>query len=314
MMLERELEVRALRRSSPEVLVVELVGADGRALPAWEPGAHVELSLGDARIRHYSLCGDPADTESWTIAVLLDENGRGGSRWIHENFAVGVRVRCRAVRNTFALPSSRRYLFVAGGIGITPILPMLQLAHERRADWSLVHCIRDEGRFPESASLDRWGGRVHRHVSVEHGRVDVAALVTRTPPGTVVVCCGPSSLTAALRGACETAGREVVFESFGGSRADAACERGASFVVELARSGMSIEVGPDQSVLEALELAGCSVASSCREGYCGTCETVVLEGDVEHRDSALTAEEQDESEVMMVCVSRSRGARLVLSL
>ncbi|MDX2377663.1 PDR/VanB family oxidoreductase [Microbacterium sp. LRZ72] len=316
-----QLRVRDVSRPVPNVLVAELEAADGRMLPAWEPGAHVELDLGGPLLRHYSLCGDPVDQTVWRIAVLLRPDGTGGSRRVHEQFTPGHTVDCRAVRNRMPMTDVPRLLFLAGGIGITPILPMVRAAEARGIAWRLVYTGREEGTMFGLAELvDSFGDRVLPHFSGLSGRVDVERVLKEMPTVDAIVCCGPGSLMQSAREAADRRGIVCVTEAFDATapphEADVATDSGeeGTFVVTLAQDGRDVAVAPNQTVLSALEEAGVAVASSCREGYCGTCETVVVEGSVDHRDSVLTPEEHADTDLMMVCVSRCNGARLVLDL
>ncbi|MFE3591690.1 PDR/VanB family oxidoreductase [Streptomyces niveus] len=230
--------------SADEVLALTLARPDAGPLPVWRPGAHVELLLGDGMLRHYSLCGDPADRLSWRIAVLRVPDGRGGSAYVHDKLHAGVPVRVRGPRENFAFRPAGRCLFVAGGIGITPLLPMLTAVEDRCRAWPA-------------------------------GVLQVERFQAAEPPSS----------------AAESA-----------------------FDVVLSRSDLTLRVPPGRSVLEVARAAGVPALSSCAEGICGTCETEVLEGEPDHRDSVLSPEERESGETMMICVSRARGARLVLDL
>ncbi len=290
------------------VVRLSLRRVDGGDLPAWEPGAHVDVVLDDL-VRQYSLCSDPADRTTWQIAVQREEGGRGGSRRAHA-LAVGAAVRVVGPRNHFPLVPAARYLFVAGGIGITPILPMVRRAIADGTPWRLVYGGRSRSTMAFHDELLALGDRVALHPRDRVGLPDLAALFAEpdfAAPGTAVYCCGPEGLLAAVES--HRAGPSLHVERFS---ALPAAEAGA-FEVELAASGRTLPVPADRSVLDVLEEAGVPVLWSCREGTCGTCETGVLAGVPEHRDTVLTEEERQVGDVLMVCVSRSTG-RLVLDL
>ncbi|NUU26213.1 MAG: oxidoreductase [Streptomycetaceae bacterium] len=289
--------------------------AAGRPLPAWTPGAHIDLVLPNGLTRQYSLCGDPDDSSAWQIAVLREPNGRGGSAYVHDKLTAGTPITTRGPRNNFALEKAASYLFVAGGIGITPILPMLRAAHAAGADWQLLYGGRTRASMAfrdELTALGTDNGRVRICPEDETGLLDInGALETEARH---VYCCGPEGLLAAVEHHC-TARPDVSLhvERFK-PREDFADAQSTAFEVHLRQSARTIVVPPETSILEAVEAAGVMVLSSCREGTCGTCETDVLEGTPEHRDSLLTEQDRAANETMLICVSRSRGPRLVLDL
>jgi ferredoxin-NADP reductase len=299
------------RRDAAEgVVELTLTAADGGSLPAWSPGAHIDLRLAEGLVRQYSLCGDPADRSVLRVAVLREPGGRGGSRRVHDELADGDRVRIRGPRNHFALVDAPRYLFIAGGIGITPIVPMVAAAHARGADWRLVYGGRSRTSMAFRDELrQRYGDRVSVRPQDESGLLDLDGLLAREPGDTAIYCCGPEPLLLAV----EQRRPGVHVERFAPVTRENSGEDTA-FEVELANSCATLTVPPGKSVLEVIEGAGIPVLSSCREGTCGTCETPVLDGVVEHRDSLLTEEERAADDTMMICVSRARGARLVLDL
>ncbi|GIG29222.1 PDR/VanB family oxidoreductase [Cellulomonas marina] len=303
------------------VVLLDLARADGLPLPGWVPGAHVDLVLGtgsDALERQYSLCGVPG-APVWQVAVLLEPGGRGGSVRAHA-LAVGDALVVRGPRNLFAYDASDwatsgPVLFVAGGIGITPLLPMVRSAAAAGHDWRLVHAGRSRRTLAFSAALaDEHPDRVRLHVGDEGDRLDVAALLAATDPAATVYCCGPARLMEAVEAASATrrAG-SLHLERFVPRDVGEPVLAGP-FEVELELSGLTLTVPPERSVLDVVEEAGVLVLSSCREGTCGTCETPVLEGEVDHRDSVLTADERADGRAMMICVSRAACPRLVLEL
>jgi ferredoxin-NADP reductase len=271
----------------------------------------VDLRLAPGLVRQYSLCGDPADRRRWEVAVLREPDGRGGSRHVHERLAPGARLDVDGPRNHFELAGSPAYLFVAGGIGITPILPMISAAEAAGARWRLLYGGRKRTSMAFLDRLAGYGDRVSVRPQDTGGLLDLSVL-DRPRPGTLVYCCGPEPLLAAVEARCggwpPGALRVERFTSgdLSGPERD--------FDVVLAGSGRTVRVPAGVSILKAVEEAGVPVLSSCREGTCGTCETGVLDGEPEHRDAVLTEAERAAGDVMMICVSRCRGERLTLEL
>jgi ferredoxin-NADP reductase len=286
------------------VVALDLRSADDRRLPAWSPGAHVDVHLSPGLTRQYSLCGDPADSSVWRIAVRRDDTGRGGSRHVHDKLSEQDLIEVSEPRNHFPLRPAPRYLFLAGGIGITPIRPMLAAAE---APWELHYAGRTAAAMPFHDEL----AADPRVTLYPFGRFDLDALLSRHPPGTLVYCCGPSGMLQAVEESCSRwPGRTLHLERF------AAAPAGPSeaFEVELARTGRTLAVPAGSSILDVVEAAGVPILSSCREGTCGTCETTVLSGAVDHRDTLLSPAEQAANDTLFPCVSRAAGSRLVLDL
>ncbi|WP_425508187.1 PDR/VanB family oxidoreductase [Streptomyces bathyalis] len=314
---EQVLTLTVTRREVLADAVVRLTLAlpDGRPLPAWTPGAHLDLLLGAGLERQYSLCGDPGETSAYQVAVLRTDDGRGGSRHVHDELAEGATVRVRGPRNNFELADAPAYLFIAGGIGITPIVPMLAEADRRGADWKLVYGGRTLSSMAFAGPLaERWPTRVQLCPQDRSGLLDLDGLLASPSPRTAVYCCGPAPLLDAVEQRCAEWPPGALHTERFTPRVREVEEPDASFELELARSGRQLTVPADRSVLETVEEAGIEVLSSCREGTCGTCETGVLDGEPEHRDSLLTPDERAAGDVMFVCVSRCRGDRLVLDL
>ncbi|WP_323746994.1 PDR/VanB family oxidoreductase [Catenulispora pinisilvae] len=313
------------RRAEAEgVVSLTLRRADGSALPPWQPGAHVDLVLGNGLERQYSLCGDPSDAGSWRIAVLLEPDGRGGSEYVHRQLPVGTRVGARGPRNHFELLPAERYWFIAGGIGITPVLPMVAAAEAAGARWSLLYGGRSRSSMAFVDELARYDDRVVLRPQDRHGLLDLAAHLGAPTPGTRIYCCGPGGLLDAVEAYCQDAGwPEPHVERFE-PKADGGVGGGGGVVVggggdrrfeiELSRTGRTLDVPADASILDAVRAAGVPVLYSCTEGTCGTCETDVLDGVPDHRDSVLTAAQRAAGDTMMICVSRARTDRLVLDL
>ncbi|MEU2745944.1 PDR/VanB family oxidoreductase [Streptomyces collinus] len=307
---EAELIVQRREFAAEGVLALTLRHPLGEPLPAWEPGAHVDVLLGPGLERQYSLCGDPADRSAWRIAVLREPAGRGGSAHVHEQLGEDAKVRVRGPRNNFRLEPAPRYRFVAGGIGITPLLPMLAAAEASGAEWTLLYGGRTRGSMAFGGELGRYGDRVTFAPEDETGLLDLPSVLDDVPEGTLVYCCGPGPLLDAVEARCPSGVLRV--ERFQPKQQETGDD--TAFEVELARSGRTLTVAPDVSVLDAVRAAGVEVLYSCTEGTCGTCETDVLDGEPDHRDSVLTDDERATGETMLICVSRCRGGRLVLDL
>ncbi|MEU0945706.1 PDR/VanB family oxidoreductase [Streptomyces canus] len=307
---EAELVVDRRESAADGVLALTLRHPLGDQLPAWEPGAHIDVVLGPGLERQYSLCGDPSDRTAWRIAVLREPAGRGGSAHVHEQLRQGGKVRVRGPRNHFALRPAPRYHFIAGGIGITPILPMLAAAEAEGAEWTLLYGGRTRQSMAFIEELSCYGDRVTVAPQDETGLLDLASVLDGVPEGTLVYCCGPGPLLDAVEERCPAGLLHV--ERFAPKEQPEG--ENTEFEVELAQTGTTVTVAPDVSVLDAVRASGVEVLFSCTEGTCGTCETDVLDGTPDHRDSVLTDEEREAGETMMICVSRCRGRKLVLDL
>lgn len=290
---------------------IVLRAADGRRLPAWSAGDHIDIETG-AGMRQYSLCG-PLDAESWTVAVLREEGGRGGSAWLHSRAQPGEIVTIGAPRSTFHQKSGASRLFIAGGVGITPIMSMIEQAERAGEPWTLFYTARAEAghAFTERLASDP---RVTLWTSSLDGRADIRSVIEAAPGNAAISCCGSGSLIDAVLEAAEAIGRkgDVAVERFQAVEVAHGADR--PFSLELARRGITLEVAADAAALDVLGEAGIFIASSCREGICGSCETVVLEGEVDHRDSLLDDDERAENSCFFPCVSRASGDKLVLDL
>ncbi|WP_017935881.1 PDR/VanB family oxidoreductase [Nocardioides sp. Iso805N] len=315
---EHELELRVERIDAPadDVRRLRLVDPAGAALPSWLPGAHVDLHVGDL-VRQYSLCGEVAETSAWSVAVLREAEGRGGSTYVHDKLAEGDLVRVRGPRNHFPLVPAASYLFIAGGIGITPMLPMIAAAEAAGADWRLAYGGRTRASMAFADELvAAYGSRVGLHPQDQEGLLPLADLLPAPEEGTMVYCCGPAPLLNAVTDLCASWPEGLVHMEHFAPKEELHSDDDGSFEVELADAGLTLTVAADQSILETVRAAGVQVLSSCQEGTCGTCETGVLAGTVDHRDSILTPAERNANDVMYVCVSRAAGGcpKLVLEL
>lgn len=301
------------------VLLMTFRSADDEMLPSWEPGAHLELALetgGAPLLRQYSLCGDPADSTRWQVAVLREPQGRGGSAYLHDRAAVGDLVRVRGPRNHFPLVDAARYLFVAGGIGITPILPMIAAAAAAGADWRLLYGGRSRQSMAFLDQLDHYGEHVTVCPQDETGLLDLGSALADAGEDAAVYCCGPEPLLAAVEEHCAGGfSGSLHLERFRAPVPDPSTAPTGDFEVELRRTGLTLRVPAELSILDVVEAEGVPTDASCREGTCGSCETGVLEGVPEHRDGILSKAEREAGDIMLICVSRARcGERLVLDL
>jgi ferredoxin-NADP reductase len=300
--------------AASEVVVLTVAAQDGSRLPDWAPGAHIDLILPDGVIRQYSLCGDRWDTSVYRLAILRKEDGRGGSVYVHDHLRVGDDVDVRGPRNNFHLVPSPRYLFIAGGIGITPLLPMLHQAEMLKTDWQLLYGGRSRQSMAFQDELARYGDRVHVVPQDERGLLDLDAWLGSAQERTKVYCCGSASLVDEVEHVCAVwPAHSLRTERFVPRKQPvSACS--SSFEVVLARTGSTVTVQPGTSILETVRTAGVNVLSSCQEGICGTCETTVLAGFPDHRDSVLTDYDRESGNCMLICVSRSRSDQLILDL
>ncbi|MDX3452027.1 PDR/VanB family oxidoreductase [Streptomyces sp. ME02-8801-2C] len=311
--------VAVLSRQTAADGVASLVLAprDGVPLPPWQPGAHIDVVLPTGTVRQYSLCGPTTVTDCWRVAVLREPDGRGGSQWIHDNIRDGSELRVRGPRNNFPLRPAARYLFVAGGIGITPLLPMIAEAEAADADWSLLYGGRTRESMAFLSELEHYGDHVTVRPQDEYGLLDLPGHLGEPDPSALVYCCGPAGLIDAVEAHCAGWPKgSLNVERFAAAPGQEPGEGDGPFEVELRSSGVTLTVPPGQSVLRAVEEAGVPVLSSCEEGICGSCETAVLAGEIDHRDSLLTDDERAANDTMLICVSRARarGGRLVLDL
>ncbi|OYO18334.1 oxidoreductase [Enemella dayhoffiae] len=318
----RTLRVHQKRWEAAGITSITLVDPAGASLPTWQPGAHLALHLPNGLVREYSLCSDPADTSQWTVAVLRTSDSRGGSSHIHEQLPIGVELEVDGPRNAFRLESAvdgeePKHHLIAGGIGITPIVAMARELQSRGAEWSLLYTGRTRAQMAFLTEIQALPSeRVHLHVDDEAGRFpDLVEMLKSQDPRTIVYCCGPGPLMDAVEAAMPVPAN-LRLERFKAPERvvdpDAEADRG--FDVVLNSSGQRVSVAADESILDALDQAGVPVPSSCLEGICGTCETGVLSGEIEHRDFLLTDEEKESGQTMCICVSRCRGAELVLDL
>lgn len=313
---EIHLEITAARPVAAGVRSLHLERSDHTPLPIWDPGAHIDLVLPNGLVRQYSLCGDIRDVDAYEVAVLLAPDSRGGSECVHNSLQVGDVLPVGGPRNhfPFAVGSGERAVFIAGGIGITPILPMIRKAEEEGIEWRLVYGGRSRDSMAYLDELRRYGPRVQLMPEDECGRLDLQTLLGTPRPDTHVFCCGPTGLLDAVQQLCETwPDGSLHMERFAAGSTDEAADA-TGFTVVAERSGVVCEVAADESITDALGRAGIVVPTSCKEGLCGTCETKVIAGVPDHRDFLLGVADRESGATMMICVSRANTPELVLDL
>ena len=299
------------------VVALRLAAADDKPLPRWYPGAHLDIHLPSGRVRQYSLCGDPATADSYRIAVRRIPDGGGGSVEVHDGLPVGATITTSGPRNAFPLTipgfgsPTRRFRFIAGGIGITPILPMLGRAERLGVDWSMVYAGRSTDTLPFIREVTRFGDRVAVRTDDVRGVPTAAQLLGDCPDGTAVYACGPATMLTAIRS--ELAGRDNVELHFERFAAPPVID-GEEFSVSIASTGATVRVGAEETLLAALHHADVPAPYSCQQGFCGTCRTRVIDGAVDHRDTLLTHPERANG-MMLICISRAaKGNRITLDL
>ncbi|MEU0400626.1 PDR/VanB family oxidoreductase [Streptomyces sp. NPDC006197] len=301
------LTVRSVVEEADGVRGLFLADATGADLAPWEPGAHLEVTLPSGAVRHYSLCGDPADRSVYRLGVLREPAGRGGSEEIHASVGEGTVLGVRGPFNRFPLVPAERYLFVAGGIGITPLLPMVRSLPP--GSWSLLYGGRSLASMAYREELAGLPG-VTLVPQDTAGLPDLDGVLAGLPADTAVYCCGPEGL---LRAVEDRWPGPLHTERFGAAPVEGPSGEGG-FEVELRRTGRTLRVEPGRTLLDTVREVVPDVAYSCEEGWCGTCETKVLAGTPEHHDSVLGEDEKASGATMMICVGRSCGPRLVLDL
>lgn len=321
--LKLDLEVAEVTTEAEGVIAITFVDPHGDELPEWTPGAHLEIHTPSGLIRQYSLCGDAGDRTRYRVSVLREEEGRGGSKELHDTNLVGRLITSTPPRNHFELKPAKKYLFIAGGIGITPIRAMVG-ALPADADYTVLYGGRTRASMAFVDELTEIAGdRLTVVPQDTDGILDLKTALEAIDTDTAVYCCGPSPLISAVEQCVEkyAPGCELHFERFTASE-EAAAERAekaktdVAFEVELRRTGVTETVAADSRVLDAVLKHRPDFDYSCEEGHCGSCLAKVISGEVDHRDDdLLTAEERAANTEMYVCVSRSKdGGKLVLDV
>lgn len=314
--MDLTVEVVGRRLLAEDVAELTISAVTGEKLPAWGPGAHIRITLPGDLSRHYSLCGDPADLTSYRIAVLRTRESQGGSVAIHEQLRVGDRVEISPPVNRFALEPSASYVFFAGGIGVTPIRPMLDACHSRAVEWRLHYGgrTREAMAFGDEILEHFDTERVQLHPEDESGYIDVAAALRNAARDALIYVCGPQPLIDLVRSEARAQGRTAYFRSelFAAEQVEDT-SGDEEFDLQLQNTGMTVTVPCGTSALEALEAAGVEMESDCQSGVCGTCITSVVSGEIDHRDHVLSDREKCSNESMAICVSRALGNRIVIN-
>lgn len=311
-----ELRVSQMTWEAEGVLSVRFTDPSGADLPSWEPGAHLVLHLPNGIVREFSLCSDPEDLSGWTVAVLREPSSRGGSAYVHLELRVGDVITVDGPRNNFHLEPAKKYLLIAGGIGITPILAMARDLARRGEDWRMLYAGRSRATMAFTEELQELGAeKVRLHADDEAGGPPaLAEVLDSVEDDTLVYCCGPEPL---LKGVEEGLADNTCLrlERFKAPEPVTPPEGGDQpFGIVCAGSGTLVHVPVGTTALDALEQAGFDMPSSCTEGICGTCETKVLAGTVDHRDFLLTEDEKEAQDTMFVCVSRALSPELTLDV
>ena len=312
------LRLEAVRRQAEGIHAFELVRPEGGDLPEVQAGAHVDVHLPGGLVRSYSLAGDPADRRRWTLGVLREKAGRGGSAALHDRVRVGDLLAVGQPRNAFALAGAARHsVLLGGGIGITPLKAMAHTLRQQGASFELHYCARTEGHV---AFLDELRALVpadRLHLHLDHGNpaqgLDLAALLRTPTEGTHLYYCGPAGfMQACAEASAHWPAGTVHFEHFKPPASTASALEAGAFEVRLQRQGITVAVPPSQSIVQALEAAGRPVPTSCLSGLCGACKVGYLEGEVEHNDYIL--DDDEKAHCLTLCVSRARSPVLVLDL
>ncbi|SEI20825.1 PDR/VanB family oxidoreductase [Paraburkholderia hospita] len=314
-----EVVVAKIARAAEGILDIELRRPDGTNLPSFDPGAHVDVHLREGLVRQYSLCNDPIDLTCYRLGVSRSAASRGGSSHIHESLRAGDTLRISEPRSLFALSAQAAcHRFIAGGIGITPILSMIRWCERHRLPWQLSYCVRSRAHAAYLDELLALGGDMRLYAddeaAVPH---DVSGMLAGVKPAEHVYCCGPGGLMDAVAARARDlriGADRIHFERFEASADERERSDPQLFTVTLARNGARYTVEPDESILDCLERHGLTPPFSCREGLCRSCETAIVSGKVDHRDYVLSAAEQREGKSLMICVSRATTEDLVIDL
>ncbi|RJG10734.1 PDR/VanB family oxidoreductase [Massilia cavernae] len=313
-----ELLIRSMKSQAEDIVSLELVSPSGEPLPAFSAGAHIDLVLGNGLTRSYSLVNDQSERDRYVIAVNKDPSSRGGSRYVHETLRARQSIEVSAPRNHFPLvEDAPQVVFIAGGIGVTPLLCMIRRLDALGRPWKLFYSARSRRKcayLTELLDLDRDRGNVRFHFVDEcDGRLpDMGTLVAPVPGDAHLYCCGPSPMLNAFERATAARPAENVHVEYFSAQQEAVVSGG--FTVVLARSRREVRVEPGNSILDALLGDGVDVGHACKEGVCGACQTKVLDGVPDHRDSYLTSREKNAGDTIMLCCSGSVSDTLVLDL
>jgi ferredoxin-NADP reductase len=310
-----EVRLTAIRYAARDTSLFEFRSVDGAPLPAYEPGAHIDLHLPNGLLRNYSLTVASPDPSVYTVGIKRDPASRGGSRWIHEALMVGATLKINAPRNNFRLREDAAHtVLIAGGIGITPIWCMVQRLTALGREWQLHYACRSHADMAFRNELSAMPQAKLHFDDESGGFLDVAAIVAASPKDAHLYCCGPAPMLAAFEAATKEWPRDQVHVEYFTPKVDLASAKKGGFTVELARSGTEYFIPEGETILNVLLDAGVDVDYSCELGICGACEQRVISGEPEHRDSILSEEEQAENKRVMICCAGCKSERLVLDL
>lgn len=308
-------EITRAEEIADGIHLFEMRRKDGSELPPFTAGSHINLRVPNGLVRKYSLCSDPADRSHYRVAIKREDNGRGGSAYLTDNTKVGDEWMISAPDNAFALPQrGDNFIFIAGGIGITPFIAMIHaLKDDPAKKFKLYYCSRtpEMTAFREELSAPEFKGKViiHYDGGDPANALDLWPIVEERKNREHVYCCGPRGLMEAVRAATgHWTPTSIHFEAF--SEADARRPDDQPFTVKLASSGKVINVPAGTTILEAMRAEGIDVPSSCESGTCGTCRTKLLEGEADHRDLVLN--ENERGSQIMICVSRARTPEITI--
>lgn len=311
-----EVRVHSIESVAPDVLLFDLRPQGEGMLPSFEAGAHIDVHLPDGRRRSYSLVNDPGERHRYMIAVQYEAFGRGGSRWMHQSLSSGDLIQISPPENAFPLHSQAPYsIFIAGGIGITPLWCMIQVLLREGRPWFLYHSARSQAAAVfRNEILAHGEGCFSYRFSDDPaaGRFNIDEIVLNAAPGAHFYCCGPGSMLEDFKRACKHIQSDRVHYEHFGTQQEAAPVSGVQ--IRLARTGVTITPNAGESILQAVHRAGVSVPSACQQGVCGTCETTVLDGIPDHRDIILSAQERAANKTMMICCSGALTDYLELDL
>ena len=309
--------VHTLRYEAEGIISVELRPWGDTVFAPFDAGSHVDLHLPNGLVRSYSLLNSPSDQGRYVLGILRDRKSRGGSEYVHAQLRVGMQLKISQPRNNFALDANARHsVLVAGGIGITPIYCMFRQLLALGKSAQLIYCARSRREAALIEELVGLDAKVVYHFNDEKGvPPDLTQYLAGQPADTHFYCCGPTPMLDAFESTCERLGYpHAHIERFAAAELPPSEEAQSSYSVELSKSGKTLNVEPGLNLLDVLLEAGCDIEYSCREGVCGSCETKVIEGDVDHRDGVLTKSERAANKSMMVCVSGCKSRRLVLDI
>lgn len=309
-------QIKVVKKCFPVDGVVELEFSSVQTteLPEWEPGAHFDLKLPNSLSRQYSLMRGKLNPKNWRIAVLVEKSGRGGSLFIQNSVIEGMELTAVGPRNHFPIAPATQYLFIAGGIGITALIPMIEYAELKGIPWKLEYLGKSLESMAYAEDLtEKYGEQIRLYPKEAGGRFDVEKSLSLVDQTVQVYACGPERLNIAIEQSMVDNLENLHVERFH-PRELVLTEPDAEFTVYCQKSDIELVVPADESILMAADFEGIDVSGDCLEGTCGSCETRVFEGEVDHRDSVLSAQARAEGDTMMICISRAKGKRLVIDL